>query len=181
MRFKKNYADRDDAELVLLVAKGNEKAFKTILDTHQASIYRFSVRFLGDESEAEDIAQETFIRFFRAADRYRPEASLRTYLFRIARNLCIDYIRKKRPELMNELPEKTTSKTPLNIVENAEFMDNLIQSVHALPENQCTAILLRHDQDMRYDEIAKAMNLSVSAVESLLVRARRTLRKIIEK
>ncbi len=181
MYFQRNYADASDPELVKLVANGNEKAFKVLLKRHQNSIYRFAVRFLEDTFEAEDIAQETFIRFLGAAASYRPEASLRTYLFRITRNLCIDHVRKKRPELMDHLPEKSTTATPLDNVEQAESMKRLINAVKELPENQRTAILLRHDHHMRYAEIAKTMNLTVSAVESLLVRARRTLRKTFDR
>jgi RNA polymerase sigma-70 factor (ECF subfamily) len=177
MYFSRNYAGSRDVDLVALIADGNEKAFKTLLNRHQYSIYRFAVRFLGDASEAEDITQETFVRFLHAAGRYRPEAALRSYLLSIARNLCIDHIRKKSPELMDNLPEKANTKTPLDDMERAEFMEHLIKSVQALPVNQRTAILLRHDHDLRYDEIAETMNLSVSAVESLLFRARRTLRK----
>jgi RNA polymerase sigma-70 factor (ECF subfamily) len=180
MYFRRNYAGSKDADLVVLVADGNEKAFKTLLNRHQNSIYRFAVRFLGDASEAEDITQEAFVRFLRAVSRYRPEAALRTYLLSIARNLCMDHIRKKRPELMDHLPEKATTNTPLDDMERAEFMRQLIKAVQGLPENQRTAILLRHDHDMRYDEIAETMDLSVSAVESLLVRARRTLREVFD-
>lgn len=181
MLFRRDDVNIRDADLVKLVADGNEKAFRTLLERHQNSIYRFAARFLKDESEAEDITQETFIRFFRAAGRYRPEAALRTYLLKIAKNLCIDHIRKKKPEPMNELPEKIITKTPLDNIEDTQSMEKLINAVKALPDNQRMAILLRHDHDLRYKEIAKTMDISISAVESLLVRARRTLRKTFNK
>lgn len=181
MLFRKDDANIQDSDLVKLVAGGDEKAFRILLDRHQDSIYRFVVRFLGNTSEAEDISQETFIRFFHAADRYRPEAALRTYLLRIAKNLCIDHFRKKRPEPMKELPEKYTTRTPLAIMEQAQSIKRLMEAVNDLPENQRMAILLRHDHDLCYKEISETMNLSIGAVESLLVRARRTLRKTFDK
>ena len=177
MLFSKRYADSSDADLVTWLAQGDERAFREVLVRHQGPVYRFAVRMLEDSYEAEDIAQETFLRLFRSADRYRPEASLRAYLLAIARNLCIDRMRKKSPELMEQPPELTTRETPLDSMVRSQTMDRLLGAVSNLPENQRSAVLLRHDQGLRYNEIANVMGVSVSAVESLLVRARRTLRK----
>lgn len=177
MFFRKRYAGAEDGDLVMRVAKGDEGAFRELLDRHQRAVYQFARHFLGDTQEAFDISQETFLRLYRSADRYRPRASLRTYLLRIARNLCIDFVRKKRPEPMEQPPEQTNQETPLDLLERAQSMGALLDAVGALPENQRTAILLRHDQGLRYADIAETMGTTVSAVESLLVRARRTLRR----
>jgi len=177
MFFKGRYAGSKDAELVSLVAQNDEKAFRELLDRHQGGVYRFAARLIGDRHEAQDIAQETFLRFYRSAAKYRPDAALRTYLLRIARNLCIDHLRKKRPAYMDRLPEKESPGNPLEHVEQADSMVRLMRAVESLPANQRDAVLLYHDQDLNYAEIAEAMGLTVSAVESLLVRARRTLRK----
>jgi RNA polymerase sigma-70 factor (ECF subfamily) len=177
MFFRKKHACTPDADLVMLVAKGDEDAFRELLDRNQGAVYRFARRFIGDAHEAGDIAQETFLRLYRTAGGYQPQASLRAYLLRIARNLCIDFMRKKRPELMERLPETISQETPLGRMERAQALNALMTAVDALPENQRAVILLRHDQGLRYQEIADAMGLTVSAVESLLVRARRTLRR----
>ena len=177
MLFLRPHGSATDAELVDLVAQGSESAFKELLTRYQKDVYQLICRFLRDTSEAEDITQETFLRLFRAADRYLPQASLRTFLFRIAKNLCIDFIRKKKPEPVEELPETATQETPLCCLERAQSSEMLIHYINELPENQRMAILLRHTSGLCYQEIAEVMGVTVSAVESLLVRARKTLKK----
>ena len=177
MLFRRNFSEATDTELVFLVAKGNESAFNELLVRHQGAIYQLAHRFLGDANEAEDIAQETFLRLYRSADRYKPNASLRSYLYKIAKNLCIDFLRKKRPETMANLPETMPQDSPLDQLERAQTLQIILDCVDTLPENQRMAILLRHNSGLRYQEIADVMELTVSAVESLLVRARKTLRR----
>lgn len=171
----KSYSRSSDAELVRLVSEGDEAAFGELLCRYQEGVYSFALRMLGDAAEAEDVAQETFLRLYTASGRYRPEASLKTFLFRIARNLCIDYFRKKRPCLMDELPEQGTDQTPLDHLQKAIEKQALETAISELPVNQKAALLLRHSGDMTYAGIAETLELSVSAVESLLVRARRNL------
>ncbi len=177
MLSKRTHAFDEDSQLVALVAQGKQSAFKELLIRHQDSVYQLAFRFLSDPNEAEDITQETFLRLFRTAGQYHPRAKLRTFLLRIAKNLCIDFVRKKRPETMEELPEKIQQETPLDHLEQAQSMALLTRSINDLPENQKMAIVLRHTSGLHYQEIAEVMGTSVSAVESLLVRARKSLRK----
>lgn len=179
MRLPRRHQRYTDAELVKRVAQGDEAAFSELLRRHQDAVYGFARRFLGDAQEAEDVAQETFLRLYRMAESYRPEAMLRTFLLRITKNLCIDLYRKKRPELMDALPEVTDPKTPLDLLESAVETHRIEAAVEALPPNQRAAIQLRHGEHLPYGQIAQVMDISVSAVESLLVRARRTLRKTL--
>ena len=103
---------------------------------------------------------------------------MRTFLLRITRNICIDTLRKKRPELLDELPEPAIEETPLDLLENAVEMGRLEKAIEDLPVNQREALLLRHTEQLSYSRIAEIMALSMGAVESLLVRARReTLRR----
>ena len=177
----RRHARRSDAELVARTADGDEAAFGEILERHQDAVYGFACRMLGDDcQEAEDIAQETFLRLYRASGRYRADAALRTYLLRIARNLCIDHFRKKRPELLDDIPEATSDETPMDLLEGAITVDRLEKAIAGLPVNQRTALLLRHSEQLAYNRIAEVMELSVGAVESLLVRARRTLRRVLQ-
>lgn len=177
MIFRSRHNRRSDADLVARVAEGDERAFGELLHRHQDAVYGFARRMLGDAQEAEDVTQETFLRFYRASGRYRPDAALRTFLLRIARNICIDFHRKKRPELMAQLPDTTTEETPLDLLEGAMAVDRLEKAIDGLPVNQRTALLLRHTQQLPYSQIAELMELSVGAVESLLVRSRRSLRR----
>jgi RNA polymerase sigma-70 factor (ECF subfamily) len=177
MILRRRYTRHSDGELVALISNGDQQAFRELLERHQNAVYGFARRFLGDPQEAEDVSQETFLRLYRAARSYRPEASLRTFLLRITRNICIDTLRKKRPELLDELPEPATEETPLDLLENAVEMGRLEKAIEDLPVNQRAALLLRHTEQLSYSRIAEIMALSVGAVESLLVRARRTLRR----
>jgi len=177
MILRRRHTPLSDAELVVLVSENDDRAFRELLQRHQNAVYGFACRFLGDAREAEDVAQETFLRLYRVSNSYRPEASLQTFLFRITKNICINYHRKKRPELMEQLPEAATEETPLDLLESAIEADRLEKAIEALPANQRAALLFRHGEHLSYSRIAEVMDLSVSAVESLLVRARRTLRR----
>lgn len=177
MIFRPRYRRLSDADLVADVAQGGERAFSELLHRHQNAIYAFACRMLGDPQEAEDVAQETFLRLYQTSKRYQPDASLRAYLLRITKNICIDHFRKKRPELMDELPDPTTQQTPQDLLEGAITLDYLEKAIDRLPVNQRTALLLRHTEQLSYNRIAEVMDVSVAAVESLLVRARRTLKQ----
>ena len=173
-------ADKSDQALVRLVAGGEEAAFRELLDRHQNAVFRFTCGMLRNVDEAADLTQETFLRFYRAVGTYRPEAALRTFLLRIAKNLCIDYFRRSRPAYMENPPEPVEHDTPDRALLRAESLRALSEAVSELPENQRVAVILRHGEDLRYNEIAEVMDTSVSAVESLLVRARKTLRSRLQ-
>ncbi len=180
MIFRSGISQLSDAELVVLVSQGDEKAFGEVLKRHQDAVYGFARRLLKDPQEAEDAAQETFLRLYRASDRYRPKASLRTYLLKIIKNICIDHYRKKRPELVDSVPEIADNDTPLDMLESAIANESLEKAIKTLPVNQRTALLLRHTEQLSYQQITQVMDLSMGAVESLLVRARRKLRQVLK-
>lgn len=181
MLFLKRYADMDDDKLVALTVEGDERAFRTLVERHQGVVLDYAWRFLGDAQEARDVAQETLLRVYRGAQAYCPGGTFRAWAMRIARNLCLDHVRKKRPVLMERLPEQADTETPLTAALRNEDAEALSAAVRTLPEAQRTALILRHNEGMRYAQIAEAMATTVSAVESLLVRARKGLRdRILE-
>lgn len=177
MIFSRRYTRKTDAALVTLVAKSDQGAFEELLNRHQKAVYVFAFCLLRNALDAEDISQEVFIRLYRVSGYYQSRARLRTYLLRITRNLCIDHIRKKYPETMNNLPETVCSETPFNRLYSAELGKQIEDVMSDLPERQRAAIHLRHVQDMSYQEIADTLDITIKAVESLLTRARRTFRK----
>jgi RNA polymerase sigma-70 factor (ECF subfamily) len=148
MIFRSRHTRRRDAELVTFVADGDERAFGEFLQRHQDAVYGFAHRMLNDAQEVEDVTQEAFLRLFRASTRYRPQASLRTYLLRITRNICIDIYRKKRPELLERIPDMPVEETPLALLEETIGSDRLGKAITGLPVNQRTALLLRHTQQL---------------------------------
>jgi len=169
------------------VAKGDLSAFREIVEGYQNSLLNYVYRYTGDRTAAEDIAQEVFLRVFKTAKEYRPLSSFKTWLFKIATNLCLNELRDDKMHRntvnifeLNEagfvaLAEKRPS--PLRELENQELSSTLKNAIQSLPENQRVALLLHKYSGFSYGEIGQMMNCSISAVESLIHRARHGLKK----
>jgi RNA polymerase sigma-70 factor (ECF subfamily) len=176
-----------EAKIMTDVAGGDLAAFRTIVELHHKPLISFIARFTGDRDSAEDIAQEVFLRVFKAAKNYKPRAKFKTWLFTIATNLCLNEIRdnKSSPKIvdLSDLHEQEypviapDAFSPQKAAENAELSMAVRKAIQSLPENQRIAILLRQYNDFSYNEISTIMGISVSAVESLIQRARQSLKK----
>jgi RNA polymerase sigma-70 factor (ECF subfamily) len=176
-----------EAKIMKAVAAGDLAAFRTIVERHHKPLISFIARFTGDRDSAEDIAQEVFLRVFKAARDYKPQAKFKTWLFTIATNLCLNEIRhsKSIPKIVDlsglheqEYPVIAPDAfSPQKAAENAELSTAVRKAIRNLPENQRIAILLRQNNDFSYNEISKIMRISTSAVESLIQRARQSLKK----
>ena len=169
-----------DEGLMLAVAKGDIGAFDEIVLRHQRFVWAVAFRFLGDPAEAEDIAQETFLKVLAATPRYRPIADFRTYLYRIVTRLCIDITRKKRPIPTDDLPDMPDrSPDPKATLLSKEREKQVRIALDALPPRQRMAVILKYYEGLGYADIARAMGTTVKAVERLLGRARATLQSIL--
>lgn len=169
--------DDIDTTLMVRAAGGDLGAFEELVRRNQARAWSLAWRFLGDAFEAEDIVQEAFCRIFRAAPRYRPSASFRTYLYQVITRLCLDWKAKKKPQYTDNLGlTPALVPGPEALLEEKERNDAIRKCLAGLPTNQRLAILLRHYEGMSYDEIAEVLKVSPKAVDSLLQRARDTLR-----
>jgi len=177
MFFKLKLETLTDHDLISWISKGDEGAFSELLKRYQKGVYRFAYQFLGDATEAFDIAQESFLRVYELSSGFRPRGSVRFLIMRIAKNLCIDFARRKKPIFTDSPPDITNGETSCSNLLQKEVSNILAAAIQELPENQRTAVLLRHVEGMRYAEIAEVMDTSVGAVESLLVRARKILKK----
>ena len=165
-----------DEELMRRVRDGDLEAFEKIVVRYQAEAWRVACRFTGDASEAEDIAQEAFVRIFEASSRYKPTASFRTYLYCILNRLCLDHVRKMRPIPTDELPPVTDPAPSPDEASRRKERDALVQeAVSALPPRARMAIVLRYFEGLGWAEIADAMELSPKAVERLLARGRKAV------
>jgi len=167
---------RSDEDLMLAVSEGDLAAFEQLVLRHQDGAWRVAYRYTGDATEAEDLAQEAFLRILDAAPRYRPTATFRTYFYRVLTRLCLDHRRKKRPVLADRFPTtEDRSPSPSQQASRAE-RDSAIQvALAALPARQRTATILRYFEGLSGSETAEALDVSPKAVERLLARARETL------
>ena len=140
-------------------------------------IYRVAYRMLGDASEAEDVTQETFLRAWKVLPDWQPKAKFSTWACTVALNLCRDRLRKKRPVLMEHLPEQVDlAPRPEQQLASVQFKTQIEQQIANLPERQRQALTLCALEGHGNQEAAEIMAISVHALESLLSRARRTLR-----
>ncbi len=174
--------DEDDA-LVARVARGDETACRRLLDRHLGPVVAFAARILGDAVEAEDVAQESFLALWRRASRWRPgEARVSTWLHRVAKNACIDRLRRRREVALEVAGDPRDPMVDPGADPGAEFERReraaiVAGAIAVLPERQRIALVLAYYQDLGNIEAAAVMEIGVEALESLLARARRRLRE----
>lgn len=159
---------------MLRVQAGEAGAFDTLFAQYKRPIVNYARRYLGTMQRAEDAAQETFLRLYRARADYQPTTRFRTYLYRIATNTCLNHLRK-RDWLAREQPAEpidTAFPTPEAALQGEELKARVQKALQALPESQRTALLLLRFEDMSYEEIASVMDTTVPAVKALLNRAK---------
>ncbi len=180
-----------DLELMLRVRRGDADSFEELLRRYRLPLVSYFLRMLRDRALAEDLAQEVFLRVYKARERYQPEARFTTWLYRIATNLALNALRDRKPEepqAPEEEPdgERTRERfiDPQPTVEQQLIMSDrerlIRQAVEALPPNQRAAVILHKYQDVDYRQIANILRVSESAVKSLLFRAYETLRVRLE-
>lgn len=165
-----------DAELVARYAAGDQSAARALTGRHAPRVYALARRMLADTAEAEDVTQEAMLRLWRIAPDWEDRAAVGTWLYRVASNLCIDRLRKRRA-LSGEAVPEVADEAP-SVLRSLEARDRaaaLGAALAALPERQRVAIVLRHFEERSNPEIAAVLELSVEAVESLLARGRRAL------
>jgi RNA polymerase sigma factor (sigma-70 family) len=178
-----------DAELVAQLQQGGEAAFRTLVERYQQRVYSTAFSLLRSAEEAEDVAQEVFVEVYQTVARFRSETALSTWLYRLATSRALQHRRrasaKKRfayftsllgfhNQVLHEPPDHAH---PLALLEGEQQLRLLLDHIGRLPNQQQVAFTLRHEQDLSYDEIAAVLDTTVSAVESLLFRARQTLRQ----
>ena len=181
-------------ELVARVAEGDEYAFQILVNRHQTSVLNLIYRFMGDRLKSEDLAQETFLQVWRSAKTYQRKSKFTTWLYRICANLCLNEIksarRKKWLQFFKNTPDSKQpdnedlldeSPNPEDLLLARERNQQITNALQALPENQRIALILRRYDNLSYEEISRVLGCSIPAVESLLVRAKRTLQKKLEK
>lgn len=181
----------DELELIEQLREGDELAFKQLVDSYQDRVYNTALGIVQNAEDAEDVAQEVFMQVYRSIQHFKGDARLSTWIYRITTTKALDHLRskkrKKRFAFITSLfgEDDRPSHDPadfhhpgvaLDQKENAALLFRMIQR---LPENQKVAFTLNKLEDLNYEEVASVMNTSVSAVESLLHRAKQNLRKLL--
>lgn len=180
----------DDADVMRLVSGGDADAFRHLVEKYQGEIFNYFLRSTGSREDAQDLAQQLFVNVYRSASRYRPTASFRTFLYRIATNMAISFSRKRRvrAELSFEQiveggfqpPSRADGADPAAYAERRELQRTYVRALARLPVDWRTAIELRVGRGFSYREIAEIMGRSVAAVESIIFRARERLAHELE-
>ena len=182
---------RTDVQLMLDVKAGDEQSFELLLRKYRIPLVNFLYRMVRDSAVAEDLAQEVFLRVYRARKQYAPSAKFTTWMFRIATNLALNSVRDNRYRQMEismhqvvdagedeqrgiEVPDRAPNVEQELVARSRSEM--ILRAIHALPEKQRAAVLLHKCQELDYDEIARILECSESALKSLLFRAYETLR-----
>ena len=180
-----------DAALMLRVKQGDWEAFTSLVDKYKQPVMNLVYRMLRDATEAEDISQAVFVQVFKSANRYQVASKFSTWLFTIARNLCLNEIRRRSRHPADSLDashpiydaqpaqqyeDRRTFSPPERLL-HGELEEKIEQALAELPENQRTAILLCRGDELSYEDIAKVLGVSLSATKSLIHRGREALKQ----
>ena len=175
-----------EKEMIEAILKGDQKAFKLLVDTSQLMVVNTCYAFVHDRDEAEDIAQDVFVQVFESLGRFRFESKLSTWLYRIAVNRSINHCKSPRGRAIKididswkqQEVAQSVEMPQQQILEEQEQIELLHKAIDKLPENQRTALILNKYEELSYKEIADVMGVSLSSVESLIFRAKNNLEKI---
>ena len=173
-----------DTELMVRFAEGDNQAFVQLVELHRKTAVSIAFRFLGDHTEAEDLAQEAFVRVYKARNTYGAQARFSTWFYGILSNVCLNEARRRRRRplwpLSRVITETTTAdpeaSAPESIYEREHTARVVCEAVQALPEKQRMAVILQRFECLSYQDIAAVLGCSVGGVDGLLSRAKASLR-----
>ena len=177
----------DERELIARLQKRDEAAFEELIRQYEKKVYTLCFRMCGNSEDAEEAAQDAFLALWRGIDRFRQESSLSTWIYRLATNVCIDTLRRRKKQsgsvsLDDEelfVDAVDTSPQPQETVEHREAQKLLQEGLSALPEEYRKVLILREIEGLSYTEIAEVLEISEGTVKSRLSRARLALRTVL--
>ncbi len=182
--------NKSDEELIGRAAEGDKEAFADIVRRYQSRIFKLAYRFTGNSEQARELAQDIFLKVYKAAGTYVVKARFQTWLYRIATNHCLNAVRKSRREhsadneTLSALYHRDDSRsdiTPREAAERTERVQMVQNALANIPERQRMAIVLLRYENMSYREIARTMQCSVAAIESLVFRGMQNLKSQLSK
>lgn len=169
----------EDRQLIEQILAGATEDFRELVERHQRAIYRFAFGLIGSHEEAQDITQETFLAAYANLSSHNASrASFSTWLFTIARNRCINWLKRKRPDKLEEL-DSIPGDPAQDPIANEELAQQLDRALSELPMEQRSAFLLAEIEDLPYAEIARIENTSLGTIKSRIHRARHRLQTLL--
>ncbi|MEZ4387591.1 MAG: sigma-70 family RNA polymerase sigma factor [Candidatus Krumholzibacteriia bacterium] len=182
---------REDLKLIRRCKRGEEAAFQEVLARYRAPIYNLCWRMTRNDEDARDLAQEVFIKVFRLLDRYDEQYAFSSWLFRIASNHCIDHLRRQRLRFLSverdgvagdedaEMQIPSPGPQPDQVMERRQALEKLDEVIAELPPHYRIITLLRHDQQLSYEEIAETLQLPLGTVKARIHRARNMIQQLL--
>jgi RNA polymerase sigma-70 factor (ECF subfamily) len=189
---KNTYLADPDNQLMLRAGSGDTGAFRLLMEKHQVSVMRMIYRYTGMHHEAEDLAQDIFIKIYLGARHYTPRAQFKTWLFKVVTNHCLNFHRSRKKHKYDSTLDPALSETDIadpsftgagqdapveKKLQQEELKAAVENALNGLPDRQRMAVILFRFEGLSYGEVARALGCSVSAVESLLFRAMNTLKE----
>lgn len=175
-----SWAEKDDHELLALVQSGSHDAFGALVRRHTERFYRLAYRYVQHKETAEDIVQAAFLKLWEDPGKWRPERNSKftTWFYRIVVNLCLDWQKKKRPESLEDDVPLVDEKATLDAAAIRNEQQKLLEKeIAALPDRQRTALNLCFEEGLSNQEAAEVMGLNLKALQSLIMRAKATLKE----
>ena len=188
-----DYSEVSDQQVVVYAQQGREDAYRELIARYERPVFSLIFRMVRDKETAEDLAQETFIKVLNNIDRYLPEFKFSSWLFKIANNITIDFLRKRQidtisiegaPDAVTAESKRATAialasggESPLQELESKELGEQIERAIGKLRPEYRACILLRHVEDYSYDEIAEIVKLPLGTVKTYIHRARAELRE----
>jgi RNA polymerase sigma-70 factor (ECF subfamily) len=182
-------SETTDLDLVQEIGGGNTQSFQVLMDRYKNPIYQMAYRMILDPFESEDLLQVVFLQVYRNLSTFKPQGSFKAWIFTIARNTCLNEIRRRRRKPVRSLDEMTSDsqKVPFQVVDHEqqsahqiilqdELVEILSRILQEVPEKQRTALLLYQQENLSYEEISKILGCSIGATKSLIFRAREHLK-----
>jgi RNA polymerase sigma-70 factor, ECF subfamily len=193
MPSRTDYTEVSDQQVVVYAQQGREDAYRELISRYERPVFSLIFRMVRDKETAEDLAQETFIKVLNNIDRYLPEFKFSSWLFKIANNITIDFLRKRQidtisiegaPDAVTAESKRATAialasgdQSPLQELESKELGEQIERAIGKLRPEYRACILLRHVEDYSYDEIAEIVKLPLGTVKTYIHRARAELRE----
>lgn len=186
-----SYESDPDVLLMLAFKDGDQASFENLMRKYYKRVFNFVFRFVNDRETAEDLTQDVFLRVYKAAYSYQPQSKFQTWLYTIAKNLSFNELRRHKRKMVSidapivsstgdDMPRQIAdekAETGFDILSKIELAQEVRKAIEQLPENQRVVVILFRYDKLSYEQIANTMGMSVSAIKSLLTRARLNLRK----